>query len=228
LLFFIFRKMNLENIIKSAEEKYLQILEEFFTEKWGKTLLYSHDIDHHRRVWLYAKELLTEVGKRESDRIAFSPDMLLIACYLHDLGMSVDIGERHGNHSSRFCREFLSKNGLSENKFSEVTEAIRNHDRKDQKSCDDSLNLSTFLSSSDDLDAFGYMGIYRYLEIYIARGIRPEIIGHEIRKNALKRFQNFEVNFGNFQDLIERHRKRFQILDEFFSGYIKEAGFRKE
>jgi HD superfamily phosphodiesterase len=221
--------MNLKQIIKSAEGKYLQILEEFFTEKWGKTLLYSHDIDHHRRVWHYAKELLTEIGKRESDRLAFSPDMLLIACYLHDLGMSVDPEVRHGIHSRELCKSFLLKNNLDESNYYDVLDAVEHHDDKEYKTQEFNNNeILKILAVSDDLDAFGYIGIYRYLEIYIARGIQPEIIGHEIRKNVLKRFQNFEVNFGNFQKLIERHRKRFLILDEFFSGYIKEAGFRKE
>jgi HD superfamily phosphodiesterase len=215
--------MNLKQIIKSAEGKYLQILEEFFTEKWGKTLLYSHDIDHHRRVWHYAKELLTEIGKRESDRLAFSPDMLLIACYLHDLGMSVDIGERHGNHSSRFCREFLSKNGLSENKFSEVPEAIRNHDRKDHKSFDDSLNLSTFLSSSDDLDAFGYIGVYRYAEIYLLRGVDPGALGEKVLKNLRNRFLNFENNFREYPKIILKHKSRYIETISFYENYSKHS-----
>ncbi len=84
--------------------------------------------------------------------------------------------------------------------------------------------LQLFLSVADDLDAFGYIGIYRYLEIYIARNVRPEVIGYEIRKNALVRFQNFELKYGNFPELIEKHRKRFLILDHFFFSYNKEAG----
>ncbi|HBZ20410.1 MAG TPA: hypothetical protein DEO60_04715 [Bacteroidales bacterium] len=79
------------------------------------------------------------------------------------------------------------------------------------------------LSVADDLDAFGYIGIYRYLEIYIARNIRPEVIGEEIRKNALRRFQNFEIKYRNFPELIEKHRERFLILDDFFVRYNKEA-----
>ena len=38
-------------------------------------------------------------------------------------------------------------------------------------------DLLTILSVSDDLDAFGYIGIYRYTEIYLTRGIDPEKIG---------------------------------------------------
>jgi hypothetical protein len=31
--------------------------------------------------------------------------------------------------------------------------------------------MLTILSVADDLDAFGYIGIYRYIEIYLERGI---------------------------------------------------------
>jgi len=221
--------MNLKQIIKSAEEKYLQILEEFFIEKWGKTLLYSHDIDHHRRVWQYAKELLEEISSEIIDTTPEFPRKLLIACYLHDLGMTVDSEVRHGIHSRELCRSFLLKNNLSESNYNDVLDAIEHHDDKEyKKNWFNNNEVLKFLTVADDLDAFGYIGIYRYLEIYIARGIQPAIIGHEIRKNALKRFHNFELNFGTYPELIERHRKRFLILDEFFAGYVKETGFRKE
>jgi HD superfamily phosphodiesterase len=221
--------MNLEQIIESAEKEYLQILEDFFIEKWGKTLLYSHDIDHHRRVWQYAKELLEEISSEVKDTTPEFPSKLLIACYLHDLGMAVDPKVHHGIHSRELCRSFLLQNNINESNFSDVLDAVEYHDDKEYKAQGYNNNeILKILAVADDLDAFGYIGIYRYLEIYIARGIQPEIIGHEIRKNARKRFQNFEVSFGNFQKLIERHRKRFLILDEFFSGYIKENGSRKE
>jgi HD superfamily phosphodiesterase len=221
--------MNLKQIIESAEEKYLQILEEFFTEKWGKTLLYSHNINHHRRVWHYAKELLEKVSSEVKDTTPEFLQKLLIACYLHDLGMSVDPKIRHGIHSRELCKSFLLKNNLTESNYNDVLDAVEHHDDKEYKTNGLKNNeVLKLLAVADDLDAFGYIGIYRYLEIYIARGIRPAIIGHEIRKNATKRFHNFEMNFGNCQELIEKHRKRFLIVDDFFSGYIKEARLRKE
>lgn len=218
--------MNLEQIIESAEEKYGHILEEFFTEKWGETQLFSHDIVHHRRVWQYAKELLKEIsftGDYISKKLPFE---LLIACYLHDLGMSVDPVVRHGIHSRELCKSFLDRNNLSKSDFNDVLEAVEHHDDKEYKTQEANKNdVLKILAIADDLDAFGYIGIYRYLEIYITRGIRPENIGHTIRKNAVKRFHNFEQKFGNFPELIERHRKRFLILDNFFAGYNREAGF---
>jgi HD superfamily phosphodiesterase len=217
--------MNLAQSIESAEEKYRQILEEFFKEKWGETHFFSHDIDHHRRVWQYAKELLEEISSEGENVIPKLPLELMIACYLHDVGMSIDPEVRHGIHSRDLCKCFLFRNNLSESDFSDVLDAVEHHDDKNYQTQGFNNNeILKILAVADDLDAFGYIGIYRYLEIYIARGIRPEVIGPEIRKNALKRFQNFELNFGDFQELIERQRKRFLILDDFFAGYDNEVG----
>jgi len=216
--------MNLTLSIESAEKKYRRVLEEFFTEQWGKNTLYSHNIEHHRRVWHYAKDLLNELGQEVKISETLFPRKLLIACYLHDLGMSVDPEARHGIHSRELCRLFLLNNNLDESDFGDVLDAVEHHDDKEYNTQVYSNNeILKILSAADDLDAFGYTGIYRYLEIYIARGIRPEIIGQEIRKNALNRFQNFERNFGKHPELIEKHRKRFLVLDDFFAGYVKET-----
>lgn len=217
--------MNLTRSIEFAEKKYRQLLEEFFNDKWGSSTLYSHDIDHHRRVWHYAKELLNYISSDVKNNEPLFPQKLLIACYLHDLGMSVDPEVRHGIHSRELCRLFLLKNNLAESVFGDVLDAVEHHDDKEYKTQGFNNNeILKILSVADDLDAFGYTGIYRYLEIYIARNIRPEVIGYEIRKNALGRFQNFELKYGNFPELIEKHRKRFLILYDFFACYNKEAG----
>jgi hypothetical protein len=219
--------MNLTHSIEFAENKYRQLLEEFFNEKWGKNTLYSHDIEHHRRVWNYAKELLKELGPEAKHNETLFPQKLLIACYLHDLGMSVDPEIRHGIHSRALCRLFLLNNNLVESDFGDVLDAVEHHDDKEYKNKGFANNeILNILSVADDLDAFGYTGIYRYLEIYIARNVRPEVVGYEIRKNALVRFQNFELKYGNFPELIEKHRKRFLILDHFFFSYNKEAGLQ--
>jgi len=216
--------MNLTRSIELAEKKYRDFLEDFFNEKWGKTTLCSHGIEHHRRVWQYAKELLNYISSDLKNADKLFPGKLLIACYLHDLGMSVDPEVRHGIHSRELCRLFLLNNNLGASDFGDVLDAVEHHDDKEYKTQGHSGNeILKILSVADDLDAFGYIGIYRYLEIYIARGIRPEIIGHEIMKNALKRFQNFELHFGAWPELISKYRKKYLILDSFFTRYNKEV-----
>jgi HD superfamily phosphodiesterase len=96
--------MNLNNLVSGSETKYRKKPELFFTRKWGDTMLWSHNLDHHRRVWHYAKELLaasevTSAGKNESSETnefagpgKIDTDKLIMACYLHDLGMSASSG----------------------------------------------------------------------------------------------------------------------------------------
>jgi hypothetical protein len=133
--------------------------------------------------------------------------------------MSVDSGTRHGIHSRNFCLQFLAKNNLPENDFPEVLEAIEYHDNKDYSDNIPSGDLLTILSVSDDLDAFGYTGIFRYAEIYLTRGINPEKIGHLIRENSKKRFDNFVKIFGYDSEIVQRHIKRYYVLDNFFESY---------
>jgi HD superfamily phosphodiesterase len=215
--------MNLIKKIESAEKKYRQILEDYFIKTWGDTALFSHGIGHHRRVWHYAKELLTEAGKNGKTRISVSPDKLLVACYLHDIGMTIDISERHGIHSSNFCREFISINGLSESEFSQVFNAIENHDKKEYTFKDNSINLETLLTIADDLDAFGYTGIYRYAEIYLLRKIDPLLIGEKVRQNIRCRFITLKKIFGNYPEILLRHKARFNITDDFFKNYSNQV-----
>lgn len=222
--FFYFHGMNLTETIGSAEVRYRKILEQYFTKIWGTTTLFSHNIDHHRRVWYYAKELLTETAIPGEDISGSLPEKLIISCYMHDLGMSIDPGVRHGILSRELCKSFLRRNNINETSFNDVLNAIEYHDDKEYtKTPDKSNKLLKILSISDDLDAFGYIGIYRYLEIYLTRGIEPDIIGHEIRNNALKRYQNFESAFENRNELFERHKKRFRVLDDFLDGYNRQT-----
>lgn len=223
--------MSLAVKIESAEDKYRQILEEYFIKKWGDTALFSHNIDHHRRVWHYAKELLSEAGKNNIITIPFSPDKLLTACYLHDLGMAIETGERHGMQSSKLFREFIAENGLPESEFADTITAIRDHDRKENIQDQRFSDLLSFLTIADDLDAFGHIGISRYLEIYFLRGISSSEIGYKVRDNAARRFANFRSVFGNNSGLFKRHMARFQILDDFFYSYnlqVESTSFNNE
>ena len=215
--------MNPEEKIRSAEINYRHILEDYFTAVWGETILYSHNIDHHRRVWYYAKELLGEISAAGEDIDPGLPGKLLIASYLHDLGMSIDPGIRHGRLSRELGKSFLKTNNLHESEYFDVLNVIEHHDDKEYKTSGSTNNqLHRILSAADDLDAFGYVGIYRYFEIYLVRGIQPEIVGYEIRENALKRYRNLVATFGNYVGLIERHRKRFLLLDDFLTKYNRQ------
>lgn len=150
------------------------------------------------------------------------PSSLIIACYLHDLGMAVDPGPKHGHLSAELCREFLAQNNLDEKEFPGLLEAIINHDNKEYRGKFTGNDLLTLLCISDDLDALSYAGIYRYTEIYSVRGIGMERIGSAIRDNALGRYRHFAETFPNDEKITARHRKRYEVLDNFFAEYEKE------
>jgi len=215
--------MNINSHIESAELQFKQILEEFFLSVYDEKALPSHGIEHHRRVWRYAKELILHIEKQN---ITIDPDLpanLIIACYLHDIGMSVDPGIKHGHHSKDLCIEFLKNNNLEGNNYKNLLSAIENHDNKEYLTATHQFDLLTILSVSDDLDALGFIGIYRYSEIYIARGISLNELGSLILKNAEKRFDNFEKTFGNIDSLVLKHKKRYNILNSFFEKFNLEV-----
>jgi len=102
--------------------------------------------------------------------------------------------------------------------YQDLLSAIENHDNKDYDDPGNNDLLLTILSVADDLDAFGETGISRYLEIYQERGVEKFMVGQAIRENARKRFKNFERLYRKYPELIEKHRKRFLILDTFFKN----------
>jgi HD superfamily phosphodiesterase len=215
--------MCLAEIILSAEIRYKQILEQYFIKIWGKTILISHGIDHHRRVWHYAKELLAYVTLNGLKISQATPEKLLIACYLHDLGMSTDPGIRHGALGSELCRQFLEESQDSISDYDEILDAIENHDNKEYIESWGEDSILSLLSVADDLDAFGYIGIYRYSEIYLTRGLHLQRAGQMIRENATGRFLNFISLYGSNPELVKKHRQRYLVLDKFFSNFNRES-----
>jgi HD superfamily phosphodiesterase len=211
--------MKITGTIESAEKQYKQILEDFFISVYNEKSLSSHGIDHHRRVWNYSKELLELIPLKNIAKTSQLASELIIASYLHDIGMSVDPGVKHGGHSRDLCVQFLIKNNLPQNDWQVVLEAIENHDNKDYTSNTSMNELLKILSVADDLDAFGYTGIFRYSEIYLTRGIDPKKIGYMIRENAEKRFGNFVKAFGSDSAIVQKHKERYNILYDFFSKY---------
>ncbi len=211
--------MDLPLLVDSAERRFKQILEDFFITCYAREYLPSHGIEHHRRVWRYSKELLFLL-KSES---AVLPSRLIISSYMHDIGMSVEVGIRHGIHSRNLCTEFLNVHQLSKADYNDVLDVIENHDNKDYTEDPDVNDLLKILSVADDLDAFGFTGIYRYSEIYLTRCVDKNEFGHLIINNAGKRFDNFNNIFGSFDELLGREIKRYDILFRFFNAYNRQV-----
>jgi len=209
--------------ILSAERSFKKNIENYFLRIWGNTFMPSHDLDHHRRVWFYARELLASANSMLPETAVVDPEKLLIACYMHDIGMSAYRGVRHGKAGSEICKAFLTGNRLKIADYQEAIKAIENHDNKDTIISSGEYNILTLLSAADDLDAFGHIGIYRYLEIYHERKVLPRKAGVLIRKNAETRFLNFAILFCDFPELIEKHKSRYLKLDSFFGNFNHES-----
>ncbi|MBN1107400.1 MAG: HD domain-containing protein, partial [Bacteroidales bacterium] len=199
--------------VTMAEKDYLSDLESFFSDKWGETKLWSHDLYHHQRVWQYAKELLAT--KEHSPGHLFATK-LLIGCYLHDIGMSLATGEKHGIFSRQICEEYLLSQGMYKQEYYDLLEAVEAHDDKNYSETDTGNRLHLILSVADDLDAFGHTGILRYFEIYTRRGIGVTEICPLVLKNAESRYNNFTRHFGSYEDLVKKHSQRYWVLREFF------------
>lgn len=214
--------MNLKGQIESAETQFKQILEDFFTSVFNEKLLSSHGIDHHRRVWKYSKELLSFLPEQDISPEYKLPQKLIFAAYLHDIGMVIEPGDRHGIHSRELCKRFLILNNLPAEDYGDVLETIEKHDLKNYNNDSTVHDLLTLLSVADDLDAFGFTGIFRYAEIYLKRKTDLEDIGSFIMGNAAKRFNHFIRNFEYNDKLIEKHKKRYLLLDDFFKEYNKQ------
>jgi hypothetical protein len=215
--------MNLTGTIESAERQFRQILEEFFISVYDEKSLPSHGIEHHRRVWNNAKEILLLCYSKKENTQADFITRLIIACYLHDIGMSVDPGFRHGIHSRDLTVKFLTANNLKLIEFSDLLDTVENHDKKDYNGIREVTDLLTILSVADDLEAFGYTGIYRYSEIYLTRNIEPLVLGEKIIENAEKRFKHFKETFGEYTELFQKHHDRYKILTGFFNEYNRQA-----
>jgi HD superfamily phosphodiesterase len=201
--------------IAASERKLTAKLENFFKKEFEGVRLESHGLDHHRRVWKYAKEILRLDLSGVTQGFT---DSLMIACHLHDIGMATDPGEKHGKVSAKLCADFLNENKMDTSSFSDLVRAIEIHDNKDYSENSTDGRLHLYLSVADDLDALGYTGIFRYLEIYQLRGLNPAETCEMVLKNAEKRFANIENHFAAYMEFVEKHRRRFLILKDFFTN----------
>jgi HD superfamily phosphodiesterase len=171
-------------------------LEDLYNNKW----LPSHDINHHRRVWKNAVQLLRNfITGQETLKDTFL-DELIICCFFHDTGLLIDPGEFHGKESRLLAENFVSLRKKEVNfNVTELLEAIEKHDDKNYKESISEHNfLLEILSLSDDIDAFGIIGLYRYIEIYLVRGIDAEKIPELILSNAKKRYENLIIKLSKY------------------------------
>lgn len=189
----------------------------------------SHDHTHHLRVWVYCKRLLkyaSQYGHSFSDDFI---EALLAAALFHDIGLSHITDERHGPEGAKLFKTHIAPNlDIQFNLFNEVVEAIQMHDLKSPSSLNEAFDLASILTICDNLDAFGYIGAYRYAEIYLIRGIASDEISPRSLSNIEKRFSGFELHYAQLFEFYEEQKQRYLqacsvFKDEQFMAEMVEA-----
>jgi HD superfamily phosphodiesterase len=215
----------LEIWIDRAEATWLDELYENAKALFPDNLLPSHDHTHHMRVWNLCKELLKEIATFNSRMDQSLVEGILIAAFFHDLGMATSTREDHGMLGSELCKSWFGyKERVRPERKEEILRAIELHDRKDVQiyasfSPETPPEILTFLSVADDLDALGIIGVYRYAEIYLKRGIPLEELGTRILINVKTRFEHLSDGCRLCRQVLEKYRQQYDELCLFFEQY---------
>jgi len=209
--------------INSSELKWLKPLYKYSKSLFEKTHLPSHDAEHHLRVWLHCRGLLIELHKAGIKTTSDTVDKAIVTCFFHDAGLTIDMGEQHGFLGRKICEEFFRNNpNLHVPDLEEVLDAIEKHDDKSKKevSAMTPYTMKTILklvSAADDLDALGYVGVFRYTEIYLKRGIPDKEIPKKVSINLRNRFSNFLNTYSGLHKYSEKQKIRYQETFDFFN-----------
>jgi hypothetical protein len=178
-----------EKAVREAEEKWLPRIRPFLIRLFENSWIPSHDITHHERVWKNARSLISNLPGCDISFI----EQLMLACYFHDTGLIRVTGDKHGKESRLLCEAFVGEySRFLSGDITLMLDAVEFHDDKEYTGSNElrSNKIYTILSLADDMDAFGAVGAYRYIEIYLLRGIDPNDIPSQVLSNASKRFSN--------------------------------------
>ncbi|HEY4785499.1 MAG TPA: hypothetical protein VIH57_05600, partial [Bacteroidales bacterium] len=96
---------------------------------------------------------------------------------------------------------------------------IENHDQKDYQfsnSKDHDFDIQKYLNIADDLDALGIIGAYRYLEIYLLRKIKIELLPEAVLNNISLRYKYFSETFASAPSLGKAHYQRYIEARNYF------------
>lgn len=202
------------------QNKWLPVVELACKQAFVGHHIPSHDFGHHQRVWNYAYEiaqfLKSDLGNSEQANLN-----LMVACYFHDTGLTINPNEDHGLASLQILNSWLETHHAIKPLISQSAyNAVQYHDDKSYKkhgkeplSLDNTLAI---LCIADDMDAFSYLGILRYTEIYLMRGVAPELIPAMVLSNLKSRFQNMEQSIMSIPELYNQQQQRYTTTSQFF------------
>jgi HD superfamily phosphodiesterase len=217
-----------ERLIKNTESQWLEPLKIQCRGIFKNTHLPSHDELHHNRVWNHAKDLLNQLAKNGVILNEKDIEKLIIAVFFHDTGMTVTMQKDHGKISRKIAKDFLKDKNFSPLELEEILDAVEHHDQKDYKVTGKSeINLQALLNISDDLDAFSFIGAYRYTEIYLLRNTPVKDLSDPVLDNLQKRFQNMKDFLSFSPNYLKAQNLRYMATRNYFKDLnfqIKHVG----
>lgn len=209
--------------INTVEQKQLNTLYKYISNVFANTNLPSHDAQHHLRVWLHCRGLIIELHKAGVKIPKNLIENAIVACFFHDSGLTIDIGEMHGKLGGQICRDYYNQYpNIIVKDIDAVVQAIEFHDDKSVKSGvvtkpEDMVCLNRLVSTADDLDAIGIIGVFRYTEIYLKRGIPDNELPKKIIKNLKNRFTSFTNAYSSLHRFTDKQRLRYLETANFFT-----------
>jgi hypothetical protein len=215
----------LEIWIEDAENRWQGPLIAHAREVFSGTFLPSHDHTHHQRVWNISRALLEQIDAFSSHLDASLVEGLIVAAMFHDLGMAVIRDKEHGRVSREMCEAYFHANKLDPPaRYGEVLDAIERHDIKEDRvyfgiTAEEPPDLLTLLSLADDLEALGAIGVYRYSEIYLARGMKLKELGVNVLGNASTRFNHVSKSCAMCPHILRDYRSEYTYLVSFYDRY---------
>jgi HD superfamily phosphodiesterase len=226
----IFRKPTL--IIREVESKWLDLLFEESKMQFEKVNIQSHDHLHALRTWNIAKEIFSELEKKGLKVTKNDLEKAIVAIFFHDMGFVRTVSEKHGMSGREICGSFFKNRKLMIDGFDEVLDMIQKHEDKNLSYAKEisPSDVASILRVSDDLDAFGALGVFRYLDAYIKRGINVNELSAKVIENLNFRFSNFQILFKNFTEFSNKQEKRYRFTRIYFEDLgkeIEEKGYSK-
>lgn len=204
----------LKTIIQAEELKWMDRITTRLNTLFGNLYLPSHDISHHKRVWQFAREIILLNRQEYKTYSSEFVEALLLSCFFHDTGLTRTFDAIHGKVSRDLAESFLNENPGFENRFTiDLLDAIEKHDDKnypDNYAAGSFNNIYQILTVSDDLDALGVIGLYRYFEIYFMRKYLPVNVGEAIRSNLILRWNFVKNSLAWLPQYLIKQEKRFK------------------
>jgi HD superfamily phosphodiesterase len=207
------------NAMENAEDKFLLILYRHVRHLFTTTPLPSHDHNHHLRVWCYAKSLANELSGKKIRITSEEAVNLILAVFFHDTGLTQNLKADHGLDSRILCEQFIRDNPLLfKIDLTPALIAIEKHDNKNYlpEEAENKVSILNLLSLCDDLDAYGAIGILRYAEIYLLRGVSYEKLASLVLANIKSRFDYFASHDWLPAFFFRHHKKRFDFAYHYF------------